>query len=249
MLSRDVEGCSLVGRREVGNPGDWSDATEATVEARPLRDHDPRLQPVRHNHPVCRAQGAGGQGHWRCAPASGVHPVSQYHRTSNPGWQDRPRGARKLRRPQASKVRAWLGRHPRFVRSLHLTSGSWLNALGDLFARLSQRRLKRGAFCAICRRPSTASSQKPTIFRDCRSTIDYRARPSRANEKHLADRAVRSQIHRKKPESERASRCHAAPRKLMPASRRCAQQSSMSLPGRKGRGFQQFGSNSLMNRG
>jgi IS5 family transposase len=33
----------------------------------------------------------------------------------------------------------------------------------------------------------------------------------------------------------RAKRCRAAPRKPMPASRRCARQSSMTLPGRKGR--------------
>ena len=53
---------------------------------------------------------------------------------------------------------------------------------------------------------------------------------SQANEKFLADRVLRSQIHRKKPKGSRA-----APPARMPASRQCARRSSMSLPGRRGR--------------
>ena len=48
------------------------------------------------------------------------------------------------------KVRAWLGGHPRFVFHLTPTSASWLNAVEGLFAELSRRRLKRGAFCPVC---------------------------------------------------------------------------------------------------
>ena len=48
------------------------------------------------------------------------------------------------------KVQAWLGRHPRFVFHFTPTSASWLNAVEGLFAKLSQRRLKRGAFCSVC---------------------------------------------------------------------------------------------------
>jgi hypothetical protein len=47
-------------------------------------------------------------------------------------------------------VRAWLGRHPRFVFHFTPTSASWLNAVEGLFAKLSRRRLKRGAFCLVC---------------------------------------------------------------------------------------------------
>jgi transposase len=42
------------------------------------------------------------------------------------------------------KVRAWLGRHLRFVFHFTPTSASWLNAVEGFFARLTKRRLKRG---------------------------------------------------------------------------------------------------------
>jgi hypothetical protein len=48
------------------------------------------------------------------------------------------------------KVRAWLGRHPRFVFHFTPSSASWLNAVEGLFAKLSRQRLKRGAFCSVC---------------------------------------------------------------------------------------------------
>jgi transposase len=47
------------------------------------------------------------------------------------------------------KVRAWLGRHPRFVFHFTPTSASWLNAVEGFFAKLTRRRLKRGAFRSI----------------------------------------------------------------------------------------------------
>src|SRR5437868_5636477 len=47
------------------------------------------------------------------------------------------------------KVRAWLGRHPRFVFHYTPTSCSWLNAVEGFFAKLTKRRLKRGVFCSI----------------------------------------------------------------------------------------------------
>jgi transposase len=46
-------------------------------------------------------------------------------------------------------VRAWLGRHPRFVFHFVPTSCSWLNAVEGFFAKLSKRRLKRGVFRSI----------------------------------------------------------------------------------------------------
>jgi hypothetical protein len=48
-----------------------------------------------------------------------------------------------------SKVRAWLGRHPRFVFHYTPTSASWLNAVEGLFAKLAKRRLKRGVFRSV----------------------------------------------------------------------------------------------------
>ena len=47
------------------------------------------------------------------------------------------------------KVRAWLGRHPRFVFHYTPTSASWLNAVEGFFAKLSKRRLKRGVFRSL----------------------------------------------------------------------------------------------------
>jgi transposase len=47
------------------------------------------------------------------------------------------------------KVRAWLGRHPRFVFHFVPTSCSWLNAVEGFFAKLAKQRLKRGVFRSI----------------------------------------------------------------------------------------------------
>jgi transposase len=47
------------------------------------------------------------------------------------------------------KVRAWLGRHPRFVFHFTPTSASWLNAVEGFFAKLTRRRRKRGVFTSI----------------------------------------------------------------------------------------------------
>ena len=47
------------------------------------------------------------------------------------------------------KVRAWLGRHPRFVFHYTPTSCSWLNAVEGFFAKLTRRRLRRGVFRSI----------------------------------------------------------------------------------------------------
>jgi transposase len=47
------------------------------------------------------------------------------------------------------KVRAWLDRHPRFVFHYTPTSASWLNAVEGFFAKLTRRRLRRGAFHSL----------------------------------------------------------------------------------------------------
>jgi len=46
------------------------------------------------------------------------------------------------------KVQEWL-RHPRFMFHYTPTSASWLNAVEGFFAKLTQRRLKRGVFHSI----------------------------------------------------------------------------------------------------
>ena len=47
------------------------------------------------------------------------------------------------------KVRRWLDRHERFTFHFTPTSCSWLNAVEGFFAKLSKRRLKRGAFHSV----------------------------------------------------------------------------------------------------
>jgi len=47
------------------------------------------------------------------------------------------------------KVRAWLSRHPRWTFHFTPTSASWLNAVEGFFARLSNRRLRRGVFPSL----------------------------------------------------------------------------------------------------
>ena len=46
-------------------------------------------------------------------------------------------------------MKAWLGRHPRFVFHYTPTSASWLNAVEGFFAKLTKRRLKRGVFRSL----------------------------------------------------------------------------------------------------
>ena len=48
-----------------------------------------------------------------------------------------------------SKVRAWLDRHPRWTFHFTPTSASWLNAVEGFFAKLAERRLRRGVFGSL----------------------------------------------------------------------------------------------------
>ena len=47
------------------------------------------------------------------------------------------------------KVRQWLARHPRLTFHFTPTSASWLNAVEGFFAKLTNRRLKRGVFRSV----------------------------------------------------------------------------------------------------
>ena len=71
------------------------------------------------------------------------------------------------RRPQASKVRQWLDRHPRFT--FHFTADLLLvgsTPVEGFFAELAKRRQSAVSFDAlsISRPPSTASSPRPTLI-------------------------------------------------------------------------------------
>jgi transposase len=47
------------------------------------------------------------------------------------------------------KVKAWLGRHPRFHMHFVPTSSSWLNLIERFFRDLTTRRIRRGAFASV----------------------------------------------------------------------------------------------------
>ena len=47
---------------------------------------------------------------------------------------------------KAPRVKRWLLRHPRYVVHFTPTSGSWLNQVERFFARITERRIRRGAF-------------------------------------------------------------------------------------------------------
>ena len=68
------------------------------------------------------------------------------------------------------KVRAWLKRHPRFHFHFTPTSASWLNAVEGFFAKLTNRRLRRGVFHSLVdlqaaiNRYLAEHNQRPTPF-------------------------------------------------------------------------------------
>jgi len=69
------------------------------------------------------------------------------------------------------KVVEWLGRHERFTFHFTPTSASWINAVEGFFAKLTNRRLKRGIFPSIValqaaiHRFVTEANQNPKPFR------------------------------------------------------------------------------------
>jgi transposase len=69
------------------------------------------------------------------------------------------------------KVIEWLGRHERFTFHFTPTSASWINAVEGFFAKLTNRRLKRGVFHSIVALQATINrfvkeaNQNPKPFR------------------------------------------------------------------------------------
>jgi transposase len=50
---------------------------------------------------------------------------------------------------KAPRVKRWLARHPRFAVHFTPTSGSWLNQVERFFARITDKRIRRGAFRSV----------------------------------------------------------------------------------------------------
>ena len=93
-------------RRKKSDPGARSHSAGPAKEEGPRRDHDPRLQAPRHDHPVRRDERARrnrDRAQHAASLASGVHPLSQRHRARGSSRQDDPRDPRQLCGPQASR--------------------------------------------------------------------------------------------------------------------------------------------------
>ena len=132
-------------------PGARPHPARPADEEGPRRHDDPRLQAARHHHALRRAERARrhrDRPKHAAAPPPGVHPLPQRHRGRGAGWQPIPL-LDNYAAHKHPKVRAWLDRHPRWTFHFVPTSCSWLNAVEGFFAKLSKRRLKRGAFHSI----------------------------------------------------------------------------------------------------
>ena len=83
------------------------------------------------------------------------------------------------------KVRAWLSRHPRWTFHFTPASASWLDAVEGFFARLSNRRLRRGVFHSLVdlqaaiNRYLAEHNQSPKPFVSRRPGRHHRRRESR----------------------------------------------------------------------
>jgi hypothetical protein len=116
------------------------------------RTTDPRLQAARHNHPVCGAQHAGGQGHW---PLHAASPASGIHRFLNTIERQMPAGEivhvvldnyAAHRHPKGGGL---AGSASPLPLSLHPDLGPLAQRGRRPFAKLSRRHLKRSTFCSI----------------------------------------------------------------------------------------------------
>jgi transposase len=50
---------------------------------------------------------------------------------------------------KTARVKRWLARHPEYVVHFTPTSGSWLNQVERFFAAITEKRIRRGAFCSV----------------------------------------------------------------------------------------------------
>ena len=83
------------------------------------------------------------------APTSGVPELPTQARS---GVLQVPHAASRARQfvdALAPNVRAWLDAHPRFHLHFVPTSSSWLNLVEGVFADLTKKRLRRGAFVSV----------------------------------------------------------------------------------------------------
>jgi transposase len=76
-----------------------------------------------------------------------------------------------------AKVRHWLARHPRWIFHFTPTSCSWLNAVETFFAKLTQRRLKRGVFHSLVALQTAINGFVQTHNRDPKPFV-WKANPN-----------------------------------------------------------------------
>ena len=83
----------------------------------------------------------------------------------DPGRQAGPRGPGQLRQPQAPQGPGVAGPAPALDLPFHPTSASWLNAVEGFFAKLTNRRLKRGVFHSLVDLQAAINRYLPSTIR------------------------------------------------------------------------------------
>ena len=140
-------------RREKPNSGARPHPARPAAQTRKMRDHDPRLQSQRHDHPVRGARHSSRNRHralHEAAPTSGVHPLPRRRRTRRSCRESHPHtildSCATYKHPAVLK---WLADHPRWTFHFTPTSASWLNAIERLFSTITRRKIHRGVFKSV----------------------------------------------------------------------------------------------------
>src|SRR5262252_812892 len=152
-LHRSSRPCRrTLGRREEPNPSPRPHSAGTADEAGARRDDDARLQAQRHDDTVRRAQRSRRHHHRRNMKR---HRHQEFIRFLNEVDAQVPKRKEihaiidNYATHKHPKVRKWLTQHPRWTFHFTPTSASWLNAVEGFFAKLTNRRLKRGVFRSV----------------------------------------------------------------------------------------------------
>jgi transposase len=81
--------------------------------------------------------------------AAGILAVPQAHRQGNPAVSRSASDRRQLRHHKTAAVKRWLKAHSRFHLHFTPTSSSWLNMVERFFAKITEKRIRRGTFKSV----------------------------------------------------------------------------------------------------
>src|SRR6476469_6531132 len=81
--------------------------------------------------------------------AAAILAVPQAHRQGNPAISRSASDRRQLRHHKTAAVKRWLKAHSRFHLHFTPTSSSWLNMVERCFAKITEKRIRRGTFKGV----------------------------------------------------------------------------------------------------